>query len=72
MKTLYEIKEEVAKALGHNGWGRMMLIMDGYVGEVTVDMVAKRYAIEVAKQALEDAAENARMCEDGISITISK
>lgn len=61
MKTLDEIKEEVAKERGYQSFDEMMWFNDDLIREDTLDAIAKRYAAEVAKQALEDAAENAEV-----------
>lgn len=56
MKTLNEIKEEYAKENGCKSW-RDLTQYD--LRQQDVDEVAKRYAIEVAKEALKNASENA-------------
>ena len=64
MKTLEEIKDEVAKEIvGSDNpivtW-KALSVLGLTAG---VDLVAKKYAQEVAKQALNDAAENAKITE---------
>ncbi|MDV3461788.1 hypothetical protein CMV04_12285 [Elizabethkingia anophelis] len=58
MKRLEEIKDEVAKELGHITWSNMIHLY-GSVQTSIVDKIAKLYAREVAKASLEKAAENA-------------
>lgn len=57
MKTLEKIKDEVAEELGHGNWSNMIHLY-GSVQNSIVDLVAKRYAREVAQSSLEKAAEN--------------
>ncbi|MDX8564689.1 hypothetical protein OZ664_11825 [Elizabethkingia sp. HX WHF] len=57
MKTLEQIKDEVAEEHVSSSWNDMMFRYGG-VGDVIIDKVAKRYAREVAQSTLEKAAEN--------------
>lgn len=67
MKTLEEIKDEVAQELGFLDWEEMFY-EDGYeIGDNGIDEVAKRYAKEVAKEALRNASENAKTIKNGNS-----
>lgn len=54
MKRLEEIKKEVAEELGHVTWSNMIHLY-GSVQTSIVDLVAKRYAREVAQASLEKA-----------------
>lgn len=71
MKTLEEIKEEYAKELGWNGWGDLLLNAGGtrQILDRDYNEAAKRYAKEVAREALKNASENAgtkqEYCSDG-------
>ncbi|MDV3508983.1 hypothetical protein CMU89_16975 [Elizabethkingia anophelis] len=60
MKTLEQIKDEVAEEHVSSSWNDMMFRYGG-VGDVIIDKVVHRYAREVAQASLEKAAENARM-----------
>lgn len=57
MKTLDEIKDEVAKENGFVNWDNLCFVWAGFMKQTErfMDIVAKRYA----KEALYDAAENA-------------
>ena len=68
MKTLSEIKEEYAKELGWNGWHDLLLNADGtrQILDSDYNEVSKLYAKEVARGALKNASENARMSEEGV------
>lgn len=57
MKTLKEIKDEFAQECGWENWQSCYgeEVMTNYV----INEVAKRYAKEVAMQALKNASENA-------------
>lgn len=59
MKTLEIIKREYARERGFIGILEMEY--DGMIGARDVDEVAKRYAKEVAREALKNASENAIM-----------
>lgn len=61
MKTLQEIKDEVAKDNGFVSWDNLTFIYAGFIKIVQPfnDEATKRYALEVAKEALKNAAENA-------------
>lgn len=50
MKTIQEIRDEVAKEIGFKNWVNMIHIYDGVTTSVT-DAVAKRYAEEALKEA---------------------
>lgn len=59
MKTLEEIRDEMAQEMGFLDWEEMFY-EEGYeIGDNGIDEVAKRYAKEVAKEALKNASENA-------------
>jgi len=57
MKTLDEIKDEVAKEHGLIDWDEVIHVY-GYVGK-WIDEVCKRYARECCKASLGKASENA-------------
>lgn len=60
MKTLEEIKDEYALTEGYTCW--IDYINDyGSILDDVVDDICKRFAIEVAKEALRNAAENAEI-----------
>ncbi|KUY28052.1 hypothetical protein [Elizabethkingia ursingii] len=56
MKTLEQIKDEVAKEHDYNNYNDMIDHFE--IPEYMVDKVAKRYAREVAQASLEKASEN--------------
>ncbi|WP_454060123.1 hypothetical protein [Elizabethkingia ursingii] len=60
MKTLEQIKDEVAEELGHITWSNMIHLY-GSVQTSIVDKVSKLYAREVAQASLDKAAENAEL-----------
>lgn len=57
MKTLEQIKDEVAKEHDYNSYNDMIDHFE--IPEFMVDKVANRYAREVAQASLEKAAEEA-------------
>lgn len=60
MKTLEEIKDDYAREHGYDDWNEVIYSSsDPDTLDKACDEVAKRYAIEVAKQALKNASENA-------------
>ncbi|MVW93668.1 hypothetical protein FCL53_17030 [Elizabethkingia meningoseptica] len=59
MKTLDQIKDEVAKEFGYSSFENS--IFYGEIDIRIIDEVAKRYAREVAQASLEKAAENANI-----------
>lgn len=61
MKTLEEIKDEVAQEYGWKNWSSCYG-EDGITNSI-INEVAKRYAKEVAMQALKNASENADTIE---------
>lgn len=64
MKTLEEIKHEVAGENGRPTWRELLYwdsSLSGFNKPDAIDEVAKRYATEVATQALRDAADNAQI-----------
>lgn len=63
MKTLEEIKDEVAKEKGFVSWDNLVFVNAGFIWVVQPfnDEATKRFALEVAKDALRNAAENARL-----------
>ncbi|AQX52441.1 hypothetical protein CMU81_02400 [Elizabethkingia anophelis] len=64
MKTLEQIKDEVAKEHSSSSWEDMMFKYGG-VGDTIIDKVVHRYARKVAQASLEKAAEKAKVqCED--------
>ncbi|MCW8309633.1 hypothetical protein K7A41_00130 [Sphingobacterium sp. InxBP1] len=80
MKTLQEIKDEVAIEDGYTSWEQVGAMG---VSDWMVDEIAKRFALEVAKESLRNAAENAEaeyLCykaptvydDSGHSITVNK
>ncbi|MCT4135040.1 hypothetical protein HZP67_09910 [Elizabethkingia anophelis] len=76
MKTLEKIKDEVAEELGYETWSNMIHLY-GSVQTSIVDLVAKRYAREVAQASLDKAAESAKIVdkypnEFRYGLTISK
>jgi len=58
MKTLEEIKNEVAIEHGYRDWNHVLLESSLVTIESLMDGVTRRYALEVAKEALKNAAEN--------------
>lgn len=60
MKTLEEIKNEVAAELGKKNWSNLLHLHGGATDSVW-DMISKRFAIEVAKQALKNADKRVGM-----------
>ena len=57
MKTLEEIKDEVAQEMGFLDWVEMFY-EEGYeIGDSGIDEVARRYAKEVARESLRNAAD---------------
>ncbi|MDV3555235.1 hypothetical protein CMU75_09030 [Elizabethkingia anophelis] len=60
MKSIEEIKDEVAQEHNNSSWSDMMFKYGG-VGDTIIDKVVHRYARKVAQASLEKAAENARM-----------
>lgn len=60
MKTLSQIKDEVAREKGYNDFYTMQFPYD-MVCEEDINEIAKRYAQSVADQALKDAAERAEV-----------
>lgn len=65
MKTLEEIKDEVAKESGFVSWDNLVFIHAGFIQVVRPynDEATRRFAIEVAKEALRNAAENVELKE---------
>ncbi|MCT4088836.1 hypothetical protein HZP82_15765 [Elizabethkingia anophelis] len=59
MKSIEEIKDEVAQEHNNSSWSDMMFKYGG-VGDTIIDKVVHRYAREVAKASLQKAAENAK------------
>lgn len=55
MKTLEEIKDEVAQEHGWTRWGKIH--NESWVSNSVLNEVAKRYAKEAAMQALKNAAD---------------
>lgn len=60
MKTLQEIKDEIAEEIGKKNWSNM-LHNHGSAGDSLVDLVAKRFAEEVAKETLRNVLKNAKI-----------
>lgn len=56
MKTLQEIKDEVAIEDGYTSWEQVGAMG---VSDWIVDEIAKRFALEVAKESIRNTAENA-------------
>lgn len=56
MKSIEEIKDEVAQEHNNSSWSDMMFKYGG-VGDTIIDKVVHRYAREVAQASLEKAAE---------------
>lgn len=73
MKTLEQIKNEVAVEREYDSWGE---IPWGYEteGDDIINEVAKRYAKEVARASLKNAAENATISptKDWYSYVVNK
>lgn len=77
MKTLEQIKDEIAKHLSDKSWVQLMSydyeyclgISKIYSVEDLMDMVAKRYAVNVAVQVLEDAANKIKLGDTISNIT---
>lgn len=65
MKTLQEIKDEVAFEYDWIDFVCFKADCDITDIEIVYDEIAKRYAKEVAKQALINASENARIIKSG-------
>ena len=63
MKSLEEVKEEYAKYVGYESWYELYKDHVFRVNELLnrMDEVAKRYALEIAKEALKNASENAEL-----------
>lgn len=64
MKTLEQIKDEVAKGIGYSDYEGMASVTFGVANKVIrslIDEVSKMYAQQVAEKALADAAENAKL-----------
>lgn len=55
MKALDEVKEELAHEYGFKSWRDMYLYTD-LPGDALIDEVAKRYAAEALKEAIERLA----------------
>lgn len=64
MKSLKEIKEEVAKEYKFTCW-ESIRFMDWDYQERLYDIATNRYAKEVAKEALKKSAENYTICFNG-------
>lgn len=64
MKTLYDIKQEYARENGCKSW-RGLTQYD--LRQQDVDEVAKRYAYEIAKEALKNAVQSAARKERSMS-----
>ncbi len=58
MKTLEEIKDEYSREIRFDDWHELIYSHESYEIEHHWIIVTKRYAIEVAKEALRNAAEN--------------
>ncbi len=56
MKTLKEIKDEIAKEHMQENWSNLMHKYGG-VGDTIIDEVSKRYAEECVKASLEKAGD---------------
>lgn len=67
MKTLQEIKDEVAKDNGFVSWDNLTFIYAGFIKVVQPfnDEATKRYALEVAKRSIEECS---RKCRSRISL----
>lgn len=64
MKTLQEIKDEYAKEVGFENWKQLLNKLNwGVYAQHDNDIVTRRFSIEVAKQALINASENAKTCQ---------
>ncbi|AQX00461.1 hypothetical protein [Elizabethkingia anophelis] len=64
MKTLEQIKDEVAKDFGYESFEKFDDKSTFYYDHKTpkiIDEISKRYALEVAQASLEKAAENANI-----------
>ena len=63
MKTLEEIKNEVAKEIGYDSWNDFTFWNSRNIVSIErlMNDVAKRYAKEVAIASLEKASENAKL-----------
>lgn len=66
MKTLQEIKDEYAGEQGRDSWDEFFkycVLIHSRLDTMQYhhDEIAKRFAIEVAKEALRNAANNARL-----------
>lgn len=60
MKNLEQIKEEYAKELAYESWWELSQSIPGVEAcDIVVDEIAKRYATEYAKEALNNASEKA-------------
>lgn len=64
MKTLKEIKEEVALEYDWVDWICFLSDCPEYEKDFVINEVARRYAIEVAKESLKNASENANIMDD--------
>ena len=63
MKTLEEIKNEIAIERGYDSWNELAFYNNRNIVyiELVMNDVAKRYAKEVAIASLEKASENAKL-----------
>lgn len=61
MKTLQQIKDDVCTEYGWIDWACFRCDCDWIDQEVVLDEINRRYAIEVAKNALKNASDNVRI-----------
>lgn len=64
MKTLKDIKDDVAAELGLKNWSNLLHLY-GSATDGVWEMIAKRFAIEVATETLANVAHNAKVT-DGV------
>lgn len=77
MKTLQEIKDDYAKKQGYpfDNWNDLVdyfVYWDQEKLHNCIDQVMKDFALEVAKEALRNAADNATMEPNGMLLQIDK
>lgn len=62
MRTLQEIKDEVAAELGKKNWSNLLHLYGSVTDEVW-ELIAKRFAIEVATETMSNIAKNAKVTD---------
>lgn len=71
MKTLQEIKDEVAQEAGYDSWGDVLNyeVISTHDEEELVNQIAKRYALQAIEADRADCAENARTEEPHCTVS---